>query len=803
MLGVALLCGASLLHELLLTRLFSVILWYHFALAVISLALLGIGAGGVWLYTAAGRFTPEGLRRHLAGCALGFGLAAPAGVLLMLSVPPIPNFSVPGLISLSILLLAAAVPFFFVGLGMGLVLSQRAEIAGRLYAADLAGAGLGCMLLVPLLRVTDLGGAALVIGLLGVLSALLISPRPGEAAGPRRRAGFALVSIAALLGLHLANPWFTIQVTKNGVENLPPQVREWEDWNPFSRVAIFNSPTAGSGRPTGWGISGRWQGRGTDEKWIIIDAAAMTPITRWDGTAEGLAALDYLDWDATSLGHHVRPGGRVLVVGAGGGRDILTSLRFGATAVQGVEINPSIDHAMRTLYRDFSGGVYAHAGVQVALDEARSFLERDTQSYDLIQISMIDTWAASAAGAFVFTEAHLYTLEAFQTFLRRLAPGGLLAVSRWHNSENPGESLRLLALALEALRASGVSNPADHVALIASGRSMAVGTLLMGRDPLTPADLATVQRFVEDKGFLTVWAPGAGAEPSLFTELAQALNPWPMIHSYQFDISPPSDDRPFFFHMLRPRDVLDILLGRAPDMASAFSIGANYAATKVLLSLVVLVSVFAFAFILAPLLLAQREALAATRGPWRARLLIYFACLGLGFMLVEIPMIQRLNLFLGHPIYAFSVVLATVLIGGGIGSFLVRRATPQDAPRRALIAIPVLCAGVVAATFLQPALLRAGLAWETPVRIAAAAAQLLPLGILLGMPLPLGLQVAAGHTPRLIPWLWGVNGALSVVGSVGALCLGLVFGFQTGLLLGVAVYLLGLMMILGRRDRAV
>jgi hypothetical protein len=347
----------------------------------------------------------------------------------------------------------------------------------------------------------------------------------------------------------------------------------------------------------------------------------------------------------------------------------------------------------------------------------------------------------------------------------------------------------------------GVERPERHMALIASERQRGVGTLLMSRDPLSDADVALLRQLCDRMAFVPVWLPDASAEPSRFTELAEARDPEAIIRRYQFDITPPTDDRPFFFHMLRLGDVLGILLGRAPDMTEAFTIEANYTATKVLLGLVALVVLFALAFILAPLALADRAALAASRGPWRGRLIVYFACLGVGFMLVEIPEIQRLNLFLGHPIYAFSVVLAALLLGGGLGASLVRRTTPANARQRLLAALPALAAVVFAYAFAQPPLLSAGLAWPTPLRIAAAVAQLVPLGIMLGMPLPLGMLLASGQSPRLIPWLWGVNGALSVVGSVGALCVGLMFGFQTGLLLGVAVYLLAWAMIAGGRTR--
>ncbi|MBN1476724.1 hypothetical protein JXA47_08225 [Candidatus Sumerlaeota bacterium] len=782
-LGIALLAGASLLHELVLTRLFSVVHWYHFALAVISLALLGIGAGGVWLYVRLDRYPPERLRSQLAGCALGFGLAAPGGTLLMLGVAPLPMLSAPTIVALSIHLLAAALPFFFVGLAIGLALTHRTEIAGRIYAADLIGAGLGCFSVVKLMSIFDLGGAVLVIGMLGLLAALLLSPRRW------RPAVSLLLALGLLLGSHVLRPWFTIQATKSGLETAEGWDREWEDWTALARIAVFPLPGAGARPPSGWGISSRWRGRSVEEKLLIIDAAASTAITRWEGSDDGLAVLDHLDWDATSLGHHLRPEGRCLIVGAGGGRDLLTALRFRQRVIRAVEINPSIARAMRGPFREFSGGIYDHPGVEIIVDEARSWLERDEETCDLIQISMIDTWAASAAGAFVFSEAHLYTVEAFETFFDRLAPGGVLAVSRWCNPEVPGETLRLEGLALEAWRRAGVEDPARHMAIITSNTGANVGTLLMSRDPLTVGDMMLLRALCEQMGFTPLWMPDGRVAPSLFSDLAQADDVTAFAARQRFDVSPTTDDRPFFFHMLRPGDVLAVLLGQEEDMENAFSIEANYRAVKVLMVLVALVSLFALAFILAPLALARREDLAASRGPWRLRLLLYFACLGVGFMLIEIPQIQRLSLFLGHPIYALSVVLATLLVGGGCGSFLVRGVEPPDAAPRLGLTLPLLVAVTLAYTWLQPPLLAAGLGWPTAMRIAVAVALLLPLGLLLGMPLPLGLQVASAHAPRLIPWLWGVNGAMSVVGSVGALCVGLILGFQSGLLLGVAVYL--------------
>jgi hypothetical protein len=492
-----------------------------------------------------------------------------------------------------------------------------------------------------------------------------------------------------------------------------------------------------------------------------------------------LHGLDFLRYDVTNLGHHLRPHGRALVVGVGGGRDVLAGLTFGKDAVVGVEINDQILDALTHRFGDFTGHIDRDPAVRLVNDEARSYIARTDERFDLIQISLIDTWAATAAGAFTFTENALYTVEAWRTFLSRLTPTGVLSVSRWYYGDIPAETYRLVSLAAEALRQQGITDPRRHIllgALTAPLGGNGVGTILVSPSPFSDADVAHFTQVNRDMAFATLLTPSAAADPMLAALADSAALPR-AVADVPFDLSPPTDDRPFFFHMLRWRSLFNPVLWA--HGATAFNVQAVFLLATLLLVTAGLTALC----IIGPLWLTTRRETLRGAPPF----FVFFGAIGVGFMLIEISQMQRLNVFLGHPTYGLSAALFSLLLSSGLGSL-----TTGWAAERVSARVRLLCLLAVLIAFggLTPLVVRGFAAAATPLRIAAAVAMLAPLGFCMGMAFPLGMELAARRTPALAPWLWGINGATSVCASVIALVIALTWGIAASFWTGFACYAL-------------
>jgi SAM-dependent methyltransferase len=504
---------------------------------------------------------------------------------------------------------------------------------------------------------------------------------------------------------------------------------------------------------------------------IQIDATAGTVMTGFDGD---LGALDHLGYDVTNLAHHLRSGARVLVIGVGGGRDVLAALRY-QRSVLGVEVNADLLEALNGRFGDFTGHLDRNPRVRFVNDEARSFVGRLDEPVDLIQVSLIDTWAATAAGAFVLTENALYTTEAWKVFLSRLSPTGLLSFSRWYEPGRPAETQRLLALAAEALRESGASDPLAHLALVTNlphpRERLGVATLIASPSPLSPADLATLRATAEELGFTILLSPEQTSDPRLVAlargDVAGAGS--------AFDLSPPTDDRPFFFHTLP--------LGKALRGSLANLGDDNARAVRVLAALLLISLCLTAFFLILPLAIGGQR-VPRSAWPW----LLYFSAIGFGFMCVEISQMQRLIVFLGHPVYGLTVLLFSLLVSSGIGSALTPRIDCAEAARRQVWRLALLVAVLVAFGLVTPGVIEAFRAEPTPARIAVAVALLAPIGLMLGMAFPVGLGAASLRHAPWTPWFWGLNGAASVCASVVALAIAISQGISAALWAGVASY---------------
>ena len=755
---------ATVMFQVLLTRIFSVTMWYHFAFMAISMAMFGMTIGALAVFLRPAAWPAAQLEPRMAAMALCFGITMAAFVMLHVYfyLPNPAIYLAPMLWTFG----AAAVPFFFSGVFVSLALTRFPAQIARLYAVDLAGAGMGCLAVIVALHWLDGVGAVLACGALAATAAALLSRdtlRLASLGATALLAGLALAS-----GVHLASrnlALFPLQYIK-GTEQAPI---DYERWNSFSRIAVLSEDYK---TPAAWSLSPAYQGPPpAPSRWLQMDAAAGTQLVRFDGE---LPKLEFLRWDLTNFVHHVRSGAAIGIVGAGGGRDVLAAKLFGQKRVVAVEINPNIMAVLNRRFGAYTGHLDRDPAVSFVNDEARSYLTRADERFDVIELTFIDTWAATAAGAFVLTENSLYTVEAWKMFLDRLRDDGLLSVTRALGPEMG----RLVALGREALRANGIAAPERHMVVVTNPRPLfplswgPMGLLLVRKTPFDAAELARIRAAAERMRFEIELAPGA-TERSLLGALALGEIPDEVARGAT-NYDAPTDDRPFFFNMLRPSHWLAMRAGHESLYQQS---------VVVLMDLLAAVTVLVILCVFLPLRLSRLRLPAGGRA-----LVAYFAAIGLGFMLVEISMMQRLIVFLGHPIYSLSVILFSLLVSGGIGAGLSSRVTtervPVWGPRLLSLTIGVLLLAGLATVPLVTGLAGA----RTPVRIGASVVLLGAIGTFMGMAFPLGMRVAQERRPGLGPWLWGVNGAMSVLASVLAVVIAMAFGISVGFACGVACY---------------
>ncbi len=778
--GLFCLSVATLMFEINLTRLFSVAQFYHFAFMIISLAMLGCGASGTWLALAPrlGRRQP---RHTLAWLALGYGIACPAAYLLM-NWLPFDSFSIAWdrrqIVILIVQYLALALPFLCSGAVLGLLFVVHPQATGRLYATNLAGSALGCVLALILPGWVGGEGIVWLSGVGGGIAALSFL-WPGCCV---RNSSFSRSGMTKAIATH---PVFTcagalisgctvilllrpaaLELRLSPYKSLSyalqfPGARViWRRWNSFSRVDVVES----SGIRSLPGLSYRYMVPLPPQHGLLVDGDDLNPILRL--SSPEVADLTFSDYLPTAVAYQLRPGAHALVVEPGGGLEIQVAQAQGATSVTAVAANPLIVAAAAESY-------YA-PGVATVVEDARSFLRRTAARYEVLTLALTTPYRPIRSGAYSLAEDYHYTVEAFCDYLRALTPDGLLVISRWLQMP-PSESLRAFALAVTAIEQGG-GEPAQQIVAF---RGYAVMTLLVKRSPFTATELAHIRRFAAANAFDMVYAPDIQpdevnrynvlAEPvyyQTFTALLEAADRTAWYAAYPFDVTPPTDVRPFFGHFFKWSQTQQVLaeLGKTWQPFG----GAGY---FVLAALLLLAIAAAGVIILLPVAVARRRIGKATTP-------VYFGLLGLGFMLVEIPLMQRFILFLGHPAYAMTSVLFAVLFFSGIGSLLAQRV-----PARLALGLLVGLIGIYAPGL--PALFARTLALPLGGRMAVTVLALAPVGLLMGMPFPQGLRRLEA-TPQSIPWAWGVNGALSVVASVLAALLALSTGFD-GVLLGGAL----------------
>lgn len=776
--AVFLLSLCLLMLEIAVARVLSVALFSHFAFVAVSLAMFGIGLSGLVVYLLPEHFRAERLDAQLAAYAARFGLAAALAMAVFLRLHVVQELSPLGFASLSLAYLVLAVPFFLGGICISLLMTHFSARIARIYWADLVGASLGCVAVVAAMQLMPAPQVAVLAGALAAAVGLALA-RVGRTSSLGLPAAALLVA-AGVLVAGLTGDFLRMRHVK-GWSSI---YSSYEAWNAFSRVAAFpSSKNAAQLLPLKQGVDAYAAGDYPPSMNLDIDGGAWTPMMGFDGD---LSKIQFLRESVLYVAHQVRPGAAVLIIGTGGGRDLLAAKVFEQPSILGIEINPLMRHMVQDVFGDYTGRVYTLPGIAVMIDEARSRLSTLPDRFGVIQLSLIDTFSLNAAGGFVFSENYLYTLEGVREYFRHLTDDGILSISRYYSPHYTLEIVRVLGMIRAAWEAEGATDVRGSIVVLAQGNA---ATVLAKRTPFTPAELERLHAAAAANGMSILYEPGVDNPLDAgIGQILRAPDLQAFVAAYPYLVGPPTDDRPFFFHFLRGR----LAAGDVPDRTKdPFQFMRQWNdAQKLMYLLIAVVTILAATFFLAPLLVLARRP-ATVPAMVAAPALLYFACLGYGFMMLEIPLLQRFVLLLGYPVYALAVVLFALLLFSGTGSLLSARFTapPGAALTRVLLAIVALALVYIATV---PGLITAFIGTPLAVRIALTVLLLAPIGLLLGMAYPLGITILRTFGPELVPWAWGLNGALSVVASVFAIFLGSRIGFSGAFLTGVAAYAIGL-----------
>jgi hypothetical protein len=810
--AIATVSFATLLLELALTRLFSVVLFYHFAFLAISIALLGLGAGGVFAFIRRERlkqFETDSLAPRLLIASTGSILVL---LEVVLRIPVSLRLDWTNFFRLTIIYVIAAVPFFFTGLLFSVVFARERQRISQLYGADLMGGALACLAVV------------LLLGWIGGPNAIIFSAAAMAAAGAmwspvyRKKALLVASLCAVLIAANLATHGRLADIVYAKGARRSRSWTEFSKWNAISRVEVDNL--------------------GGDSRNIVIDADASTSLMHADPE-------DWTDpeWRkdlmeaAPSTVNVLRPHGDYAIIGPGGGVDVLRALVNGSPSVTAIEINPIIaNDIMRGRYAGFAYHLYERPEVHLHVSDGRSFIRNSKDQYDVLQMTLVDTWASTAAGAFALSENNLYTVEAFREYFDHLKPDGMIAITRWEFKE-PREALRVVSQAMEALRQMGIQDTRNHFVVVADGELNSDGrpvTVLAKKSPFTPQEVRTVLAHINETGTLHLvhaahlfgpvlsedckhmTAPAScypgvealgqvsyaaqearrpfdeliDADPDVYKALFQNASPGPQgsprdafIQNYPFNIKPVSDNAPFFFFTFKTGRLLEgVLHPRQVGIDWKVNLGV-----AVLFLLLGISLAAVLAFLILPLAFHTSARVAGIKP------LLYFVAVGLGYILVEITMIQRFVLFLGHPTYALTVVVFLMMLTSGAGSLAARRWIADW--RRIRFPIFLIVLALAAYIFVLPRTLVALVGWPLVAKFLVSGALLAPVGFLMGMPFPTGLRSLENTEAGAIEWAWAMNAAASVLGSVLAMVIAVHFGLAVTLASGAAAYLAAMIMV--------
>jgi spermidine synthase len=788
--GVFLICMCGLMLQIVETRIISVISYYHMAFFAISMAMLGMTAGSLFVHFKSHLFPSERLYEHLVWISAAFAVALFLSTLVLITFVGTANTWVMITLVWFKLIIILLPPYFFGGMAISLSLTRSPVPVGIVYGIDLLGASSGCILILLLLEWADAISLLIAISALAAMASVCFrSARQfsgqfltGDGHSAYRWGPGVLAASLGLIALGNAmiqptkpNRWHDglVLLSSKGVLELssPALMR----WNTYSRIMV--SPDY-KGQPILWAASPTMPRMTVSERDMNIDGAAATAMYGFSGD---LRELEYLKYDLTNLAFAVRNHGKSAVIGVGGGRDILSAYLFGFRDITGVELNQIFIDLLTGDLRNYNR-LADLPGVKLHVDEARSWFARTNEKFDLIEMSLVDTWAATGAGAYSLSENGLYTAQGWRHFLAALSPTGVFTVSRWYNPGDEAEIGRLLSLAAAALRNHGVDRPERHLFLAGSDK---LATLIVANSQFTTEELRKLRARTESLKFHVLLSPDQLDPSQILTQIVLAQDPEgleELSNRQHLNLTVTTDDRPFFFNLLRTFDPASISRGfRSSDGI----LHGNVAATIMLFTVMTLSALLVIFTMLFPSLPSVRQ---TGRGLAQAGTL-YFLLLGFGFMFVEMGLIQRLSTFLGHPVYGLAIGLFGIIVSTGLGS-LSSEYFPLNSYKRIATWTLIIGSYLTMLPFWFPSVILNFEGHSLIVRVLVALTTIVPSGSLMGYGFPTGMRMVNAIDSVPTPWFWAVNGAAGVFASGLAVVISIAFSINASMWLGAAAYIL-------------
>lgn len=774
--GVALVSASVLALQVIFTRIFSIMIWHHFTYLIVGVALLGGGAAGVFL--AVRQWRHEVIRRRLGVIALAFSLSTLAMLVIISFVhfDPLRMNDLPRTVAgLAIYFAGLFTTFTLGGLVIAGAFSVWSYYAHRLYFADLLGASVSTLAVIWVVHALSAPSAIILVALLSAAAALLF----GVKARWRWVTPAVLAGQSVLLIVSLVQPIY-LPVPESKPLHWALQASgadrpEYMRWNPVARVDVTPSIEVDEPMIVG-GVSQRYLANASADRdyrlhFVTLDGTSMTGLFEFDGDLSRFAFLQHAIISAPYLLSEAEP--TTLLVGVGGGIDILLARLYDARRIVAIDLNSDVVDLVVNRYADFTGNL-ATGNTEVLTAEGRSFLTSTTEQFDVIQGIGLDNIAALNTGAYVLSESYLYTVEAFDLALNRLTPAGVFSWTR-AATDPPIETLRLVGLAAEALRKRGIADPAAHIVVVENDTQSAIN-LLVSPSPFSAAQVERLEQWAEENGFPVLHDPFTLRETAYASYLT-AENPRAFEEAYPFNIYPVTDDHPFYYNYFK----WDRLLeggARTGNLSARVPMG-----NIILLTMLVFTLIVAAIFVVLPLWRNQRAGL---KTPNAGKMLTYFSALGLAYMFVQIVLIQRFTLFIGYPTLAITTTIFSMLIFSAVGSLVGRRLFGVESRLPAMIL--VISALISLYVFAMPPIFSALLGLPDMVRVVVSIVMIAPLAFFMGMPFPTGIRVVGQHTPVLVPWAWGMNGVFSVLGSTAVIIVSMFSNFTISLAAAALIY---------------